>query len=834
MKPQCIASVNAAAGRHLSDAEIAKIEGALNGTAKRLARLDNERWRSLSADQRTIEAGIQAVKDLQAEASLKKFRSVMQIVKTADTEARIATQERLFRGGRSNAVVRDMQNVANDAAGIREEAMSGMFDLIEAAKDKGGAGLGRKALMAIFDAENPAMTRDLAHEIYGKADGSTGNPMAKAGAQAWLKTIEPMRQRMNGAGGDIGKLDTGYLPNTHDAMKTLKAGQETWVEKKLPQLDRKQYVNADGSMMSDGQVRDFLGEAWETITTEGQNKAKPGAFKGTGARANKGSQSRQIHFKDAEAWLEHQAEFGRGSMYEAIVSHVGGMSRDTALIEKYGPNPETQMRLQFDLAARAEKRQPDDLPRTFGITPQGYWSVLSGAAGVPQNALIARVGENLRASQTAGKLQQAVVSSISDVPTYFMTTGYNRLSYWQAIANYGRAMTADTKEFMAMHGIIAESARGDLNRFSGDHLTGSIAGRIAQATMKVSLLNAWTDTLRNAFQLTMMNGLARMSKKGWNELAGFDRARMEAHGVTEADWGVITQAALTEHKGLDFLTPEAIRASGHADAAQVVSKVLGLIKDEGEFAVINPDLATKALQTGGGTQAGTGKGELFRSMMQFKSFPIAMISRHWRRMLDTAKLDSEGRPIAANPAVYGALLAVSLTALGAIALQAKQITASKDPIDMQGEHAAKFWLQAFVQGGGASILGDMFLKDTTQGGGGFASASAGAVLGPTAGTMMDGFGTLKDNIDRHLKGLKTHTGADMVRVGRTMMPFVNLWYTKAIVDHLGLHAIQESLSPGYLARMRQRAQKDWGQDFWWKPGSGGAQRAPDLAKAVGP
>ena len=65
------------------------------------------------------------------------------------------------------------------------------------------------------------------------------------------------------------------------------------------------------------------------------------------------------------------------------------------------------------------------------------------------------------------------------------------------------------------------------------------------------------------------------------------------------------------------------------------------------------------------------------------------------------------------------------------------------------------------------------------------------------------------------------------------MPYVNLWYAKAALDHAGMNALQENLSPGYLGRIRKRAQQDWGQQYWWAPGSGGPQRAPDLGAAVG-
>lgn len=831
MKPECRRAVNLAAGRELTDGQIDAIEAAFGRTARRLATQDRQRWQGLSRDQRTIEAGAETVKALQAEAALAKYRDTLQVLATKSSEDRIGLMQRVFGGDRAHALVRDMERGNDYIAGIKAEALGGLKNLIEAAGSKEGAASGRQALMFLFDAENPHMTRDLALEIFGKADGSTGNSLAKKGAQAWLKTIETLRQRFNAAGGDVGSLDYGYLPTLHDANRLHKAGSDAWVAKTRDLLDRERYVTEDGTRMNDVQLDDMLRAAYVTLESEGANKQTPGQFKGTGARANRGSNSRELHFKDGAAYVEYQGEFGRGSMYDAIIGHVSAMSRDIGLVERYGPNPEAQMRLQFDLLSGADGTKPGNPHSVFGVKPQGYWSVLSGMTGVPQSPLLARLGADMRNIQTFGKLGGAVISSITDLGTYFVTAGYHDLGYWNAFKNIGASMTGETKEWMTMHGIVADSMLGDLNRASGDHITNTLTGRLAQSTMKLSLMNVWTDTLRNAAQLTLMQGMARMAKKDWAALSGYDRFRMESKGITADDWAIVRQAQLETHKGLEFLTPQSLRA-GSQGADATVAKVLGFIKDESEFAVVNPDLATRAIQTWGGQQAGTALGELARSSMQFKSFPIAMVSRHWRRIMEMPT-NVDGRPAMAHAGSYAMAMGLSLTALGAVAFQIKQTVQGKDPIDMFGDHAAKFWLQAFVQGGGASILGDMFLKDTTEYGGNFFKAVARAALGPGIGDAVNAVGIGKDTLDKSLKGQKTHALADTIKTARSNLPYVNLWYLRAAMDHLGVHQMQEAVSPGYLGKMQQRAAKDFGQDFWYEPGELAPQRAPNIGAAIG-
>ncbi|HWK72177.1 MAG TPA: hypothetical protein VNS29_15190 [Burkholderiaceae bacterium] len=796
---------------------------------RQLARQDPSAWRAKSSDQRVIEAAQQAMADIEAEAALKVQRAQLQILKTASMDTRVGDLMASYATGRSKALVREMELTSHYIEGVKRENMANLMELMEAVESRQGAGLGRRALMAVFDAENPQMTRDLAAEIFENGAGRTGNKVAQRAARAWLDSIEQMRQRFNAAGGDVGKLDYGYLPQPHERGRVrgnaTPEARNAWVGDVLPLLDRSRYLQEDGTLMTDAQVIPLLENAWETISTGGLNKLQPGQYAGTGARANAGSESRQIHFKDAESYLGYMSKYGGGSMYDAMSGHIGGLSRDIGLVERYGPNPENQMRLQFDQAKIADL----GLKRSFGMKPEAYWNVVSGKTSASENGNLAQIGQDIRNIQVAGKLGGATLSSLTDLGSYFVTTGYNKLSYWEALKNIGKQFDGETRDFLTMHGIIADSMISNLNRWSGDNIKNTWSGRLANSTMKLSLMNAWTDNLRRAFSMTMMNGLARMSKTKWADLPEWDRSHLTRKGLTEADWDVVTQAQLTSFQGADFLTPEAIRASGDARANEVVAKVLGLITDESEYAVINPDLATRALSSGGGLAAGTARGELARSAMQFKSFPIAMISRHWRRMLD-APQGLDGAPAMANRLMYGAALMTSLTALGAIAYQNKQIVQGKDPADMT---TPKFWFRAMAQGGGAGFVGDFLLSDPTDN---YGDATANAIknlAGPTVGSVFDvGYKLGVENIYQAMAGKDTHIGAEALRTARSHTPYVNIWYAKAAFDHAGLHALQENLSPGYLSRMQRRARTEWGQDYWWKPGTGAPERAPDFT-AIG-
>jgi hypothetical protein len=838
MNPKCaqaIQSAAQAAGRAtLTKAQLQEVEDNLSAKMRQLARQDPPRWRSLTADQQLQEAGTAIMADIKDAAARKLENAQRQIVKSVETDSRVSSLQESFKGTkfhdgtRAEALKRDFELSSQYITALRKDAQGSLMSLIEAAGDKTGASVGRKFLMAVFDAENPVMTRDVIREIFKNADGGTGNTIASTAARAWLDTIEGLRTRFNAAGGDVGKLEYGYTPQPHDTSKVRKAGADVWADRTLPLLDRRRYLREDGSLMSDDEVRQLLVKAWDTISTEGLNKADPGQFRGSGARANRGADPRQIHFADGDAWLQYMAQFGRGSLYDAMMGHIGGMTKDIGLLERYGPNPEAQANLQFDLTARADGTQPDQLVGALSINPQTYWNIISGKVGAPANEPLARTAAGVRNLQTAAKLGGAVISSVTDLGTLAMTAGYNRLPYWQLVKDIGSQGTKETRDFMSAHGMIAESVADSLNRWSGDHLGSGWTSKLANSVMRLSFLNAWTDGLRQGFTMSMNAGLARMAKNSWGELAEFDRSRLTRAGITADDWAVLNTVSPTQFKGREFLTPQAIKASGKDGADALAAKVFGFIHDESEFAIVNPDLATRAVVTTGGTQAGTFSGEIARTAAQFKSFPVAMITRHWKRLLE-GDHDAAGAPALANRVSYFAALMGTTVGLGAIALQEKQILQGKDPISMDNP---RFWAKAVAQGGGFGIAGDLFLIDPSNGPADATSTFAKNAIGPTFGSASELLlKNITENIWQAADGKDTHWEAELSSWARSQTPGASLWWVKPMIDHAVMNSINENLSPGYLARMKARARRDWGQDYWWAPEDMSPDRAPDMAAA---
>lgn len=862
MKDVCREQLNkarAAQGRGpLSDAQAARIEEGMLAAAQQLARTDPN-WRTYTAQERTLRAAGAAADELRSQATRRVENLERQAQKVEETNTRVTEQMQRMGFNRAQAWADDVQTTADLIQALSKEYAADLMPAIQAAESSQGASLLRTIGMRTLGVDNPQMTLDIAREIHARGKAGTGNQLAVKAAEAFAEVNEGMRQRFNSAGGDVGRLGYGYMPNAWDADLVLKAGPQRFAQVMLEKVDRSRYVREDGSRMSDAEILDFLGRAAESISTNGANGAVPGAFKGQGAAANHGMEHRYIHWKDGDSYVDAMREFGSGSMYDALMGHLHQMARDITLVERYGPNPNAMHRLQSDLAAQADGGGKPRLVAWSSLdhhwqalvgTPVARWDYTPPVIGdalekvtmgkVAPNftgAGAARFWQHVRNVETFGKLQGILLSSFTDLPTYFSTVHFNKLSYFDALANLPRSMTPVARrelvDFMNTQGLMADTMINNLNRFTAENVAASWSARVSNKTMFLSLNNWWTEGLRRSFALTMQQGMAKWLAKDWGSLDDWTRqVLLERRGLTADDWAVMKRADLVQTKWGEILTPEAIYATGDPRAAQVVQRYMAAISHEQQMAAIESDIATKAFLRRG-TEPGSLQGEGARLIAQFKSFPIAMITRHFRRLAETpgglegAPAGFRGEGAVDRIAYFGAFL-VAMTAMGAIALQAKQLKDGKDPVDMTTE---KFWFRSLAQGGGLGFFGDVLLRDSTED----RAPQQGLfeLLGPVAGSGAQLYELSKGNLDEAAAGKDTHFGAEAVQFARGHTPLLNLWYAKAAIDRVALNSLQESVSPGYQQRMRERARKDWGNGYWWDPASTLPDRAPDFSQVPG-
>lgn len=818
MRQECINAVQQAAQRTLTAREIQNIEDRIYRNMRQLARNDPASWRQMTDAERLRRAGQLAADELQQEAGLKRRRVALTIAARQRLDAFIngyqGTDGKLGALNRTIAFSADGKSnflsVESRGKATRDYALSQIQEAFEAVDPR---------FFHLFEDEKGV--RDLVFEIRGQ---DTGNIKAKKGAKAWADVTELLRRRFNDAGGDIGYLENWGIPQHHSMEKVGRATREQWVSDVIGKLDRKYYIKEDGQLMSDAEVTAFLGEAYNTIATGGLNKLSDSGMRLSGARANRGNASRQIHFKDADSYLEYQRQYGDRSLWEVMVGHLEGISKDIALVETYGPNPDHVFRAILDEVtaetATVNPQRTGQVKRMANST-ENLYNFISGKTQPIANPHIAQWSDNIRNWLVASRLGSALLASFSDLGTMYLSAKVTNLPMNQLFRNQLEAMDPTNRTELARArraGLAMESLLGSVNRWAMDNMGPSKARWAATAVMRASGLTAWSDAHKRAYGVTMMGSLGEVVSRSpdLRSLDGGDFRILKSKGITEQDFSVWKLADQEDWgKGNNtMLTPESIMripddAVKHLGAPERVKfeamrKLLGAVAEEVDMAVITPGAREKMI-TGGGLQRGTWKGELVRSVFLFKSFPISVGRRHWSRAM--------GMPSAGGRAAYIGAFIASTTILGALSQQLNDMASGRNPREMTGEDAPKFWLGALLKGGGLGLYGDFLLSDHTRYGGG----ALASMLGPVAG-LVDDVVKLGQGIPLNaVEGKPEQTGGDLVKLGKGLIPGANLWYAKAALDHMIFNQLQEYFSPGYLRKVEQRSKKNFNQTYWWRP-----------------
>jgi hypothetical protein len=621
-------------------------------------------------------------------------------------------------------------------------------------------------------------------------------------AKAVHRVQEAARADANKAGAWIGKLEGWVVSQSHDAWRLMKRGFDDWRATIEPRLDWARIEAERGPIADRGK---WLAETYQNLASgvhlTARGASKTDGFKGPANLAKRMSEERVLHFRDADAWSEYNAEFGRGSLREAIFGGLMGSARNTGLMRVLGPNPEAMFnRLTTELRDRIRRSGDARASQKFDAAVNGWLDnrlkEVTGEVNRPVNEMLARYSANARAWQSMAKLGGAVISSVTDLATYASELSYQGRGFLSGIAEavggvaQGRA-AGERKEILSSLGVFFDSLVGDITRQGSlDESMGGNTSRMLQTFFKYNLLNWWTESLRSSAGLSMSHYLALQAGKTFDQLAPEMQRTLALFEIDAPTWDRMRAAGVRKAAdGVEFMVPDGMQP---ADADRLRRYVV----DRADTAVLQPDADARSMLRQG-TRAGTPQGELMRTIMQFKGFPVAFT----RQVL--------GRELYGRGAEGGTVkgltqLMVATTVLGYAAMVAKDMLKGRTPRDPRDP---KTIAAAMVQGGGAGIYGDFLFGQYSRSGNRALETLAGPVLGTGAEVV---------NLWAKLRAGDAD-GGDALRLAVNNTPFANLFYTRIAADYLFLYDVQEAISPGTLRRMEQRIARDNGQTFLWSP-----------------
>ena len=814
--PNCLPDLLASGKIRKGDAAAA--ERAYNAHYRRLSA-------SMSPDAAAAEASARALAEIDYVNDLRGRRTFLAIEAQRRMDGEIAAHVAGGGGNAFGALTRMLRGVETATDRIQFQAHAALREFVEKHRrnmtggNRDGAGM-----------------RDVIAERHGR---TTGNANAKAFSDAIGQVFDGLVRRFNRAGGDVGYRADFGVPHAHDQLRVRKTPYPIWRDDIVNAIDTARMVDPlSGQAFTPERLEEFLAASYQNIRTGGLTGDGHGAA--AGMLANRRSDHRFFVFRDGEAWLRYNEKYGTGSPYDAILGHVSGLSRDIALMERFGPNPAASWRRGMDRAAAADAAGALELAGSVkGTSFSAYqaeqmWRYMNGDFSVPvladgpiagplhRGALGAVHGA--RDVITAAFLGSAQLTAISDINTQAFARKMNDLPAMRAATGYLEQLNpfshADRQEAIRLGLGMRDATRAMLGiaRFMGESNGPRWSQIIADDVLRLSGINKFTEAGQRMFGKDYLGRLAAERDMAFDALSPARRAAFERNGISPADWEVMRAAE--PHKSgdgthyMDWLAV-AKRDQGVSD------RMMDMILNETRGAVIAASAETAAITKWG--RPGTLRGEIGANIFQFKSFPLALLMEQSRQVRDVGR-----RFGPRNAAAYAAAFFIGMTAFGAIAQQLREIAKGRDMRPMDN---LEFWIDSGFQGGGAGIFGDVVGSFSNDRLNSIYQLLGGPMVGLAEDTksMTGGFTPSDAQAER---GEPANPGRGVSRFLRRYTPGTSLWWARAALDRMVFDQVQAQIDPDYWnswQRMERRAEEQ-GQGEWWERGEMLPSRLPEMGE----
>lgn len=819
----CVETIRAAAGRDLSDDELDQLAEEIDRIVKRrqadteLDRFQDQVAQDAAdlADQWT--AAAQQEKRQRAINRLREQELLTQIERVGDPalglEAVMVGINRPIDGGRLSVDAR--------SKALELEYLGGMV-----------ADLERAGLMPYWTSK--AYGRQIAQELWeigreGGRPGVSGSKQAREIAGIVHKYQSAAVDRQNRAGAWIVPRAGYIVRQTHDVAALRREGFDAWRDAILPRLDLDETFQG-------AEQGAFLRGAYDGLVTgrhgraDGAVESDDSGFRMPPNLANRVSAPRVLHFKSADDWFDYNQRFGTGDLSESVHWGLRRAAQNGALMESFGPNPGAMFQRVRNQLLNRHRGDAKTFDRIGRKALDNQFAEITGESTIPENVTAARIGAGVRAWQSMSKLGAAVISSVTDISSAAAELRYQGVGLLSAYGNQLEALVkgrrrsnAEEQQILDLINTGIEGMLGEaVARFSAqDHIPGRMA-KLQTAFFRLNGLSWWTDSHKAAAGMMMARWLGQNADRALAEVPERLGTLLRQYGIDDATWDALRSVDLRQANGLNYLTPDMAREipeeriaallDGRPSARRIAEKrqqietsLRAYLVDRADFAVPTPGARERAILRQG-LQPGTVEGEAIRFFMQFKAFPVTVLTKPLGRELYGSGAQTlrqalfQGKGDMLGLAHYIA----ATTAMGYVAMAAKDMLKGRSPRDPE---APATWGAAFVQGGGAGIFGDFLFGNYNRFGGSLPETLAGPTVSGV-GDFARAFAQFRSGDDG---------SATLMRAVVSNTPFANLFYTRIALDYLVLYQISEMLNPGYLRRMERRVQEDNAQTFMLRP-----------------
>lgn len=842
---KCIEQIVAAAGRDLTPEETAHVAERVKGILNRLDKVERAGGDAAAALDDLLRAEEDALKQ---DKLIAKRNIALNAQKSMAADEMISN---IWSDDPAMGFNSLMRGTLSDRQGSRDSTAAAAATARHAKVAAFGHELEEKGLFKAarsgkFDLE---VRRYEAARAKGE-DTSSFSKTAAALADVYVRHQDVAAKELNMAGAWIGQLEGRVARQSHDMWKISKAagaqfGDEAnfkaWHEAIYPLIDWTRTMTEVPISERTKRLKSLWTQFSAGKHLSFEDAAPPSTGKGFANLAKRSSHERVIHFKDADAEHAYFQQFGIGdSLFETVVHSLDFAGRDLGIMRKLGPNARANWDRLYDkwrrkLTSEGDLEKLKKLDKAYKENTEKVWPIVSGEGSVSDSKALAAVSETMINFIRMGDLGGMALNSFGDLNNaastlsyfgdrsnagFFQNT-YNSVAYF--VKHLGRGLSAEEKRFAAKElGVLLDGIHMPVSNMFSDSI---LPGMAAKATQRAYWLFG-TQWMQNRIRMNSMAatavGYGQRAAKTFDKLPEGMQAALRQFNISPEEWDIIRQGK-TDFRGDTAISTEAIRALPDIDAktrTAVADKYGRLVAEIANLCVTTPTAATRAIATQG-LKRGTWKGEAFRHLLLFRSYPISYMRNHLGRELHGYHPDRVGtaeailrmfkEPGSGSLAGVSRLIGGGLF-YGAISVALSDLAQGKQPLV---PHDAKsfgvFFKDAFTRSGALGLYGDLVsgqIADYTSG-----TDYLFNLLGPSARRL----GQAADVAVNAVRGDFGPAERKAWRLFYSTIPGRNLFYTRWATDYLILNRIAEMLNPGYLQRMEQGQEDATGKQYLVRP-----------------
>lgn len=690
---------------------------------------------------------------------------------------------------------------------------------------------------------------NILRELRGK---STGDPLSAQVASEIRAAIDDAWRKYRIAGGRGGTIQN-YLPQHWMEHRVAAVTRGEYIKDAKAALDRSQMKDLDtDEILDDEAIDELLSYAYDSITTRGANKwVEPGVPPKVRTSINKKrDQSRILHFTP-EGDIMMREKYMNPDIMATFQHYRDDLLRDTAKMQIMGPNPDKFMKVMTNAAKHriAKLDLPAGLKRNRLQSNVADIEIFHEMVmnrrefiGTDAHRMLDSADQTVRFGSTALLLGGALIPSVSD----FATQGLNNMvrgtdmitrigEYVAGMANSEKRAEGLINDMLIYDTLLnADSTAVKFTGSPSEKMMGFF-GQSAELVLEKSGLTLHTEAGRHAGMRTHQLALGRDTNIKWGDLDPRRRGQYESYGFDKQDWDRLNKIDLGK---VDYYGNEMGYFDFHKARAALDDRTFRrlheMIMHEGQLSTLTSDpRAEKILDTitlGRNAAAGSPRALVTNQLKMFKRFPV-MAAVMLRETAMNSKIPGWTRATALP------IWLMSATMLGGLALQTRQLLQGRNPLPMTDDEQPGgvnwgFMWAAVLYGGGAPVVGDVLpellgMDTDTLSARGYHGKSLWDIM-PSVGLgkrllrpLGEAWGQFADGDYDSMIG--TLSGEFMAETARNTAGLFggNIWYTRAIMDHLIFQQWEQYFDPAGFADKTDRQQnylEGQGTSFFWLPG----------------